>query len=123
MLLEHFFKTFIKGLKSGYILVIILMTIVGIMMFQVRETVNSTNELVIQMDNRYYDDIYEKGATVMNTLVDQGFNEHNEIRDFLSQKPAGRSDLKKAISIEKTYCKLVEEYGELANVAKRAVDF
>lgn len=92
-------------------------------MQDISQTVNLTYDKVIEMESREFEQIYDRGAAVMNTLISQGFETHEEIQQFLAPKPAGRTDLKTALNNEKTYARLVDTYGELAKVAKRAIDF
>lgn len=80
-------------------------------------TIN-TNHLVNGMDQRYYFDIQENAASVLTTLQKNNIIEPNDILDFLSQKPAGKSDLKKGVTTERTYILLVEQYGVLAKNAR-----
>lgn len=134
MILEKIWKAVTKDMRVGDLILVLLMISLLLFMYNMKidinekmsetnATINETKVIIEVIDARYYDDIYDKGATVMNTLVDQGLLSHIEIRDYLASKPAGRSDLKKALNTPETCDRLLEAYGEIVNVAKRAVDF
>lgn len=78
----------------------------------------NTNTIIVGMDERYYSDIEEGASAVLSTLQQKGILTPNDIAEFLAPKPAGRTSLKKGVTCEKVYQRLVETYGDLARNAR-----
>lgn len=88
--------------------------------FYLTFTTNTTVEL---MDNRYKEDIYIGAETVLITLQKQEICEPEDILSFLSPKPAGKDSLRKGVTNEEAYARLLETYGDLARNAKIAFSY
>jgi len=86
--------------------------------------VGSNNELQVEIEGiknnvqaiiqTYDDDVYVASEGVLNTLKTNGIVEITDIREFLKDKPAGRTDIKRGLNNEQVYTNMVEQYGELA---------
>lgn len=85
------------------------------------QLIENTNNKINAMEERYFNDVYENGFTVLSSLQRNYVKEPEEILNFLSSKPAGKSDLKKAIRNEKIYNKLIKDFEVLARNCKKVL--
>jgi hypothetical protein len=93
------------GFKKENLLFIVLITI---NLFFSYTSYMTTRE----MDARELNRTKEAGLTVLKAVSAKQFTTADEINDFLSEKPAGRNDLKNACN--DTYDDLKDNYGKLA---------
>lgn len=122
-MLSNFFNKLIEGfnfsIKDFLILLIILVFLTG--GYKAYQLIENTNNKINAMEERYFNDVYENGFAVLSALQRNHVKEPEEIIEFLSAKPAGKSDLKKAITDDKIFSKLVNVFDGLAKNCKKAL--
>ena len=75
------------------------------------------------MEERYFNDVYDNGFAVLASLQNNNILEPKNIITFLENKPAGKSDLKKAVENNNIYARLVNVFDGLAKNAKKALTY
>lgn len=122
MLLNLFtklFEGFNFSIKDVIVLIIISIFLLG--GYNVYNIVDNIDTNVNRMEMRYYSDIEENGFSVLVSLQNNNIVEPKDIITFLENKPAGRSDLKKALNNGQIYERLVNVFDGLAKNAKKAL--
>lgn len=120
-------KDFVNKIIDGFnfnVKDFVVLLIIGIFLYggyQMFEVVNNTNEKVNAMEERYFHDVEENGFAVLASLQNNNILEPKEIIAFLESKPAGKSDLRKALYDEMVYERLVKVFDGLAKNAKKAL--
>lgn len=122
-MISSFFNRLIEGfnfsIKDFLILIVISIFLIG--GYKAYQLIENTNNKINAMEKRYIEDIYENGFTVMSSLQRNHIKEPEEIINFLSSKPAGKSDLKKSIKNDTIYKRLVSDFDILAKNCKKAL--
>jgi len=122
-MLTEFFKKLIDGFKFTIkdTLVLIIITIFLFGGYNIYQMTENTNIKINAMEDRYFHDIEENAFAVLVSLQNNDIIEPKNIITFLESKPAGRSDLKKGLSNEEIYQRLVNIFDGLAKNAKKAL--
>lgn len=122
-MIGDFFKRLIDGFKFTIkdMLVLIVITVFLIGGYNIYSLTENTNSKINSMEQRYYSDIEDNGFTVLVSLQNNDVIETKDIIAFLENKPAGRSDLKKALQNEIIYERLVNIFDGLAKNCKKAL--
>lgn len=122
-MIRTFFEKIIEGfnftIKDFLILIIISIFLLG--GYKIYEMTENTNTKINAMEERYFHDIEENGFAVLASLQNNSIIEPKDIVLFLESKPAGKSDLRKALSNELIYERLVNVFDGLAKNAKKAL--
>lgn len=122
-------STFIDKMIEGFnfsikdFLVLIIITTFLIGGYNIYTLTVDTNTKVNNMEDRYFHDVYDNGFAVLASLQNNNILEPKDIVTFLESKPAGKSDLKKAVENESIYGRLVNVFDGLAKNAKKALTY
>lgn len=121
----EFFNKLIEGfnfsIKDFLVLIIICVFLMG--GYSIYTLTVDTNTKVNNMETRYFHDVYDNGFAVLASLQNNNILEPKDIVTFLESKPAGKSDLKKALEHDEIYGRLVNIFDGLAKNAKKALTY